>query len=172
MRERAVWGELQEFEAVDTIQVTSVVLDIGDFVLSRTTTVPGNEGEEPTQVTKTIVIERKTFNDHCASILDGRRKEQTSRALAMRERDAPNMTFVLLIEGTLPGWDGVTGPMKNKNAHAALSKSAIRDSIPVLYTKNVEHTACLIMYMANAMAADGFDPVIKATERAASGYAG
>jgi hypothetical protein len=26
--------------------------------------------------------------------------------------------------------------------------------------------------MANAMAADGFDPVIKATERAASGYAG
>jgi ERCC4-type nuclease len=188
-RERAVWAALNEFEELPEIQLSKAQLDVGDFAIS--VIVPGaraqpaedngasvadDEIQPPTSdngnVTKRLIVERKAWDDHCASILDGRRKEQTARALAMREQEAPHTTFVLLIEGVFPSWDGSTRAMKNKNAHAALLKSAIRDCIPVLYSRDVQTTASMLLYLAKTFAAGGLDPAIKATERAASGYAG
>lgn len=167
-RERAVWSALNAYEEpVPGVELSTAQLDVGDFEVVVQTKGAGDE-----EVTKRLVVERKAWNDHCASVLDGRRKEQTARALAMREQQAPHTTFVLLLEGSVPGWSGFTNALKNKNAHAALIKSTIRDSIPVLHCRDVQHTADTLMYLANTMAKGGLDPETKAAERAASGYAG
>ena len=176
-RERGVWAALNEFESVPGIELSTAQLDVGDFEIIVSAPKPTDndeaaEGGEAARVEKRIVVERKAWDDHCASIVDGRHKEQTARALAMREQQAPNVTYVLLVEGVVPGWDGQTGPLKNKSAHAALIKSAIRDSVPVLFCRDKLHTANTLLYLAHTARSGGLDPATKAAERAASGYAG
>jgi len=156
-REHSVWEALNEYESIDGVELQKKQLLIGDFSIEH--------GD------RRIVIERKAWSDHCASIADGRRKEQQARAFAAREAD-PNMTYVIIIEGWVQSFEGKTGPVQHKSAYAALFKTAIRDGVPVLHTRDQASTAAALFYIAQAHGKGGFDPTSKAAERIASGYAG
>lgn len=143
--------------------VERATLDIGDVIVEHTT---GH-----------FALERKSWSDLCASLHDGRWSNQKARLLAERERRAedessPRFTFAYLIESrTPPEWNGQTRATKNMNAHAALIKSALRDNIPAIWTRDSEDAAKTVAYVARAAAKNGFDAGAKVAASKAGGYA-
>jgi len=87
------------------------------------------------------VIERKTWSDLGASILDGRMKEQKSRMTG------PEM-YAYVVEGaSVLSWNGQSRGMQNKCLWASIVKTSLRDSIPVFHTDGPDGTASLVSYL-------------------------
>jgi ERCC4-type nuclease len=96
-------------------------LDIGDVCIS----------DEDVPV---CVLERKTVSDLSSSIVDGRYHEQKARLLAS------GTSIGYIIEGVVNTND--------KRVFGAILNTALRDNIPVLYSKNAEETVDIIQHYA------------------------
>lgn len=120
-----------------TMHVERRRLDVGDITVSN--------GQ------RTIVLERKRWSDLAASICDGRLKEQKSRMVS-----TDNLLYVYVVEGQLNDWGGSCRGMKHSSMWAALTKTCIRDGIPVFHTLSETDTASLCFYMYTQLASDGF----------------
>ena len=109
----------------------------------------------------TLFVERKTWADWCASLCDGRYREQKKRFLLSRKS---NEVFVYVIEGSnVSRWDGRTRGMSNKAANAAVLKTQLRDGIPVIRSCDKHDTENVVAYLS--------DQVIQGTLRLESTFA-
>ena len=160
--ETPIFELLEELVKFDGGSVVRKRLDIGDIQINA------SESE--------LLFERKTFGDLCSS-LGGRYGEQKSRIFAEQERRAieglPPMKVAFLIESrTVPLWSGAHATVKNANAYAALTKSALRDNMPSLWVSSAEDAAYLLTYTARALSNNGFsqDEKMQQVSRA-GGYA-
>lgn len=106
---------------------------------------------------KRILVERKTWNDWAASVVDGRYKEQKTRFLGS-EGTTEGCHLVYLIEGGLVGFDGRTQGVSNKALNAAVLKTQMRDGLAVLRTRDCAHSAATVGYLAEQLVAGGLDP--------------
>lgn len=104
------------------IDIITQNLDIGDIILSN--------GENPL-----IIIERKTLSDLCASIKDGRYKEQKIRLI----NNYQNAKKLYLIENV-----GDFNLSKDTLLSCKIN-STLRDNIPILESKSIQNTYELIM---------------------------
>ena len=124
--EDAVYQSL-EAECGASVQIRRQRLDVGDvFVHAHDTSLGSEEGAGDSCVKEFahgICVERKTWADLCASIVDGRLAEQKSRMVE------PNVRYVYAIEcPTIDPWDGFyRGSMRNKCMWGALVKMQLRD---------------------------------------------
>jgi ERCC4-type nuclease len=162
-------GETPLFDAlvllladVPCVTVARALLDIGDIRVAT---------EQ-----QTILIERKTWSDLCASLMDSRYTNQKARLLAERERRAADpssgsFTFAYLMEGVPPNHDGMTRNCRNASAYAALSKMAIRDCIASLWARDARDAVQCVAYIALTASKRGFDAGEKLQKHAAGGYA-
>ena len=114
--ETPIFNLLEDLVKFDGGLLVRKRLDIGDIQITNAS------GAE-------LLFERKTFGDLCSS-LDGRYGEQKSRIFAEQERRATEgiapMKVAFLIESrAVPSWSGAHATVKNANAYAALTKSAL-----------------------------------------------
>ena len=102
---------------------------------------------------RTMVIERKTWDDLGKSLRDGRYADQKARLLSDGEHSTA--TVVYIVEGYIRGWFGTTGPSQapipNAQLEAAILKTTLRDQIPVLRTKDTNHTCAVVLYLFQQM---------------------
>lgn len=128
------------FAALQSMNVPSERhrLDVGDITVSN--------GE------RTFVLERKQWSDLAASICDGRFKEQKSRMIS-----ANNTLYMYVVEGPLGSWDGSCRGMKHTCMWAALTKTCLRDGIPVFHTLTETDTASLCAYLYTQLSSNGFE---------------
>lgn len=129
------------FTALQSLNVPSERrrLDVGDITISSES--------------RTLVLERKQWTDLAASICDGRFKEQKSRMISTE-----NTLYMYVVEGSLKSWDGSCGGMKQTCMWAALTKTCLRDGIPVFHTLTETDTASLCAYLYTQLTTQGFDP--------------
>lgn len=127
------------FTALQSMNVPSERrrLDVGDITVS-------NES-------RTLVLERKQWSDLAASICDGRFKEQKSRMVSTE-----NTLYMYVVEGSLGSWDGSCRGMKHTCMWAALTKTCLRDGIPVFHTLKDTDTASLCAYLYTQLSSNGF----------------
>ena len=113
----------------DKIEVVSENLTLGDIHI--------------TYKSLNYIFERKTLADLQASIVDGRYKEQKARLLS----NTSQKYITYIIEG-----DNILSSStysKNKSMiQGAYLHTLFRDNIRILYTKNIEETATLILMIS------------------------
>jgi len=114
-------------------------LDLGDVSIE----LPCEEADS--SVIKSWLFERKTWSDWCASIVDGRYREQKQRFLSSNDG---NSELVYMVEGNLKSDSGDTRGLHNRSANAALVKTALRDKLPILRTIDSHQSAEMIVYVA------------------------
>jgi ERCC4-type nuclease len=134
--ENGVFGALQRMNVPSERQR----LDVGDITISNGA--------------RTFVIERKQWSDLAASICDGRFKEQKSRMVSTE-----NTLYMYVIEGSLGSWDASCRGMKHTCMWAALTKTCLRDGVPVFHTLTETDTASLCAYLYTQLSTNGFDPL-------------
>lgn len=95
---------------------------------------------------RTIVIERKTWDDLRSSISDGRKSEQQLRAAGSL---AENEHFMYtIVSPKVPEWDGrPSRGIPNRNAFASLLKTQLRDGIPIHWVRNTLDMARTVDYL-------------------------
>ena len=99
------------------------------------------------------IIERKEWPDWCASILDGRYKEQKERFLASSEPE-DHFLYIIVNREPLDIYNRTNG-MSNQNALAALIKTNLRDNIHTLQTYTTDHAGWTVAYIAHQLATNG-----------------
>lgn len=121
-----------------------------------------------------IVIERKTVADICASIIDGRFREQRERLLQLRTDSDGAVRIIYLIEGAFVRATALAdmltdcrGGLATPTVMGAISNLLIRDSVEVLHTNSVEESAILLCKMYHSFVATFVDTG-KATPRLSS----
>jgi len=113
----------------DKIQIISENLLLGDIHI--------------TYKTLNYIFERKTLQDLQASIVDGRYKEQKARLLS----NTSQKYITYIIEGD----NILSSNMYSKNKsmiQGAYLHTMFRDNIRIIYTKNIEETATLILLLS------------------------
>ena len=113
----------------DKIQIISENLMLGDMHI--------------TYKTLNYIFERKTLQDLQASIVDGRYKEQKARLLS----NTSQKYITYIIEGD----NILSSNMYSKNKsmiQGAYLHTMFRDNIRIIYTKNIEETATLILLLS------------------------
>ena len=99
---------------------------------------------------RTIHIERKTWDDLRNSISDGRKSEQQLRAMGSMT-DTEHFMYVI-VSSKLPEWDGKPARgIPNRNAFASLLKTQLRDGICVHWTRDVLDMGRTICYLYNQL---------------------
>ena len=94
-------------------------MDVGDIILS-------SEDEHM------CIFERKTVSDLSSSVVDGRYREQKARLIASGAK------IGYIIEGLVD--------TKDKRVFGAILNTALRDNIPILYSRDVEETVDIIQH--------------------------
>lgn len=113
------------------LDVLRTRLDVGDVLVSSSDTK--------------IYVERKTWQDFRASIIDGRYADQKARMLT---DGSEKELFVYVIEGAKPRWDEVSNTkMSGKCLLSATAKMQLRDGIAVFTVEDTQETAFLIEYL-------------------------
>tara|TARA_Y100000389_G_C17463244_1_gene523385 strand:+ start:2745 stop:3434 length:690 start_codon:yes stop_codon:yes gene_type:complete len=119
-RENALYNEIISRDMEDyEIKIEKKQLEIGDIIISNQFT--------------NIIIERKTHNDIIASVKDGRYHEQKSRLLSLENTQILYLfekSYVLQEDNMLQG---------------VILNTLLRDNIHILFTKNIEDTATLLL---------------------------
>ena len=113
----------------DKIQIISENLMLGDMHI--------------TYKTLNYIFERKTLQDLQSSIVDGRYKEQKARLLS----NTSQKYITYIIEGD----NILSSNMYSKNKsmiQGAYLHTMFRDNIRIIYTKNIEETATLILLLS------------------------
>lgn len=114
------------FEREDT-QIVLKALDVGDIQI-----VVGNSRVR-------CIVERKTWTDLAASIVDGRWREQKMRLLALKAENVPDCRVMYLVEGEIdPACRYAVPPSTMKSA---LWNTIVRDDIHVVYSLGVDDSA-------------------------------
>lgn len=127
-------------------------LDVGDVFVHGEADAAAPTTAAPTTG---ICVERKTWADFAASIVDGRLTEQKSRMVE------PGVRYVYAIEDPeVAPWEGFYrgGAMRNKCLWGALVKLQLRDGCSVVHTRSPADTAALVAYLAQQLREDGFAP--------------
>lgn len=128
-------------------------LDLGDVAIRWTPKEKESDIEYPQTIT--WLIERKSWSDWCASIQDGRYREQKQRFLGSMASESVRMHY--LLEGGVHDDQGQTRGMQHRAANAAILKTQLRDGFTVLRTASVEHSGQTIAYLALTLRHGGFD---------------
>lgn len=100
------------------------------------------------------IFERKEWPDWCASILDGRYKEQKARYLGSAEPQ-DHFFYIIVNREPINIYDATNG-IANQNALAAVIKTNLRDNIHTLQTYTTDHAGWTVAYIANQVATNGF----------------
>lgn len=140
-------------------------LDVGDFHVIL--------GAAPGGGKKTLIVERKEWADLCASITDGRYKEQKSRMMYTVENQAPGDTAAVVYAvqtPVVPSHDDVHGRLSMRFVFQAIAMTQMRDSIPVLWCQSKEDVASTLMYLAQKLMTNAFDPSNVASSQARLNY--
>lgn len=117
--------------------ITRARLDLGDVELRQTTA-----DDAPR-----LLIERKTWSDWCASISDGRYKEQKRRVLAASDH-VSTVQFVYLLEHEeIKPWQGSSRGRPNKPLLCAEIKTQLRDGIHILKSRGTQDSGQIIAYI-------------------------
>lgn len=130
------------------VSVVRERLDVGDVLLTTTTTLPREEGEgggRGPEDAPTLCFERKTWSDLASSLCDGRYAEQKSRILD-NGTDSSACQYAYVVEGPIPSWDEARRGPSSKCMWTALVKTALRDGLHVLHANTTEDTASLLLY--------------------------
>jgi ERCC4-type nuclease len=91
-----------------------------------------------------LVIERKTYADAAASVIDGRYKEQKMRLLSCHGAAAAMYVY----EG-VPSYDaGASGRSSQDAVHGCMINTLVRDRLRVVTTRDVADTAALLAGIA------------------------
>lgn len=129
-------------------------LDVGD-VFVHGLGVEAEAGATPAVgFTHGICVERKTWADLAASIVDGRLAEQKSRMVE------PGVRYVYAVEEPdVAPWEGFYrgGAMRNKCLWGAVVKLQLRDGCSVVHTRSPEATAALVAYLAQQLKEGGLE---------------
>lgn len=138
-RERSLFAELARTEVADA-DLRVAALDVGDVTIS----VSYDDEEESRK--KTIIIERKTLSDLCASIKDGRYREQKARMLGVIRSSSTKTRLTYVIEGTASFGNGLRDAAQSSGLGASalqtcVVKTLYRDGIDVVFTRDVADTA-------------------------------
>lgn len=137
--ETALYEALKEELGEEAVQ--RLRLDVGDVQIS-------------TQTGEAVIIERKTWHDLASSLRDGRYHNQKAAMVGAAEAGA---TVLYVVEGGVRGWHGNTkcGQLivPNSQLEAAITKTNVRDNLPVLRTANVQHTKDLVVYLSKQLVA-------------------
>ena len=87
-----------------------------------------------------LIIERKTISDYCASIKDGRHREQKSRLISKYK---PNQ-IIYLVEGDLQFKNDKYNRITSDTIVSSIINTMCRDNIHVFHTKNSDETIFFI----------------------------
>lgn len=121
--------------------------DVGDVVVSHS-----GEARDTT-----LIFERKKWADWVASVKDGRYHDQKNRALHACDHADGDVQFVYLVESReVPAWSTHHGGSASSDYPmcCAVLKTALRDKIPVLFTRDTRDTATLLMYVHTQLVND------------------
>lgn len=139
--------DLGDIQVVTSIVVTAKVHDASHDQAS--TAAPPPDAVLHESSTYDVIIERKTLADMCASIKDGRYREQKHRVLGhlMQQQDRRAHVFYVL-EGvssfeSLAQASAGAG-LNPSTLHSCIFNMMIRDGIHVVFTKDVQDTACFV----------------------------
>lgn len=130
-------------------------LDVGDALV-----VLAEEGGE--EGSTLVIAERKTLPDLCASIKDGRYREQKARLL--EQARLQGAAAVYIIEGYEGFGAGLRGAATRGGLHPAALQTCVcqmtfRDGIRVMFTRDVPDTAeCLLALWRRAHKPSSFGP--------------
>lgn len=128
-RENDLYEKILKIEYGSSIEIIKENLHLGDIVFRY------NEID-------ILIIERKTINDLCASIKDGRYKEQSYRLLNSVSIKSHNIVYI--IEGMMTNISSET----KKIVYGAITSLAFLKEFSVLRTWSVGETAELLINMA------------------------
>lgn len=156
--EDGVFAALMHSEEVTPLRKR---LDVGDIWIQapQTDTATGDDlkddddtaAQRPT--CKAVCIERKTWADLSASVVDGRLREQKSRMVE------PGVRYVYAIEGSnVECWGGAMRGVRHRCLWGAIVKMCMRDGISVFHTHSPEDTAALAAYLHKQLCEEGFAP--------------
>lgn len=122
-------NELSTELAAQGLDVIRARLDVGDVRIKSPS--------------RTIVIERKTWEDYRQSISDGRKDEQELRALG-----SDSHFIYMIVSPKIPDWDGTPSRgIPNTNVFASLLKTQLRDGLAVHWAKNTSDMARAVHYL-------------------------
>jgi ERCC4-type nuclease len=127
-------------------------LDAGDLAVAATAGGP-----------PVLVLERKTWADFAASIVDGRYAEQKARLGRMRLAGGPVVGF--LFEGAMPprgpGARGGLSPARHKGLLSAQLSTVLRDGFPSIYTQSLADTVATLALLAARCARGAPRPLLR-----------
>jgi len=103
-------------------------LDIGDIIIKTDDEIK-------------IIIERKTIDDLCSSITDGRHREQKMRLL---NSSIPVSRILYIIEGDVTRKTNIFTKISQETIISSLINTQFRDNIKVYKTNNINETSDFI----------------------------
>ena len=118
--------------------VTFDNLEIGDYLIK-------NEEKD------ILIIERKTINDYCASIKDGRNREQKKRLLSKFTKNQ----IIYLVEGSLDFVQSKYNRVNSDTVVSSILNTMMRDGIHVFHTKDSEETVFFIESICKKISKQG-----------------
>jgi ERCC4-type nuclease len=98
-----------------------------------------------------LVIERKTIADYCASIKDGRNREQKKRLLSNYSKNQ----ILYLIEGPLEFEPSKYNRVTPETVISSITNTIIRDGINVFHTKDPSETVFFIENICKKISKQG-----------------
>jgi ERCC4-type nuclease len=156
-RERSLIDAVKE-RSDDKEDITVVIenLELGDVQITKNYAPPGSNDDGGVTTDFDVIMERKTLADLCASIKDGRYKEQKNRMLghlASRyggaERRRNRVVVIYVLENCQSFGDGLREAAVASGLHPTTIQSCVynlmfRDGVHVIFTKDVRDTAGLV----------------------------
>ena len=118
--------------------VSCANLEIGDYIIKYNSS-------------DVLVIERKTIDDYCASIKDGRNREQKKRLLAKY----PINNILYLIEGSLDFPQSKYNRVNSETVISSITNTILRDGINVFHTKDSCETVFFIENVCKKISKQG-----------------
>ena len=121
-------------------------LEIGDYII---------QSEEK----DVLIIERKTINDYCASIKDGRHREQKKRLLSRYNKNQ----IIYLVEGNLDFAQSKYNRVNSDTVVSSILNTMMRDGIHVFHTKDSNETVFFIQSICKKITKQGISFLEKRT---------
>lgn len=156
--EDGLYGALKEHADLQRAHISRKRLDVGDVLLQA--------------AGRRVIVERKTWDDLCASLRDGRYKEQKARQMrAVAEDDSGRTAVVYLVCDPLPHWHAQSHGVRNGHVESALVATAVRDRIPVLRVRDTEAAAEAVACLLRRLREGELDPSALTQKETSLSYA-
>ena len=125
-----------DFNNQDTLKYDN--LEVGDYLIKY-------------KDKDVLVIERKTINDYCASIKDGRHREQKKRLLVKYSKNQ----IIYLVEGDLDFIESKYNRVNSDTLTSSILNTMMRDGIHVFHTKDSKETIFFIESICKKISKQG-----------------